>query len=361
MKRVLPSSFAKAVAISVIGVVGLIVGAPPVSADLCIDDQWKAHNGNTQDLTCTANDVRIAEATNVRDLENEPLTSCYEGFPFDFIADFTVELTAQERFDVGLYFATDGDPNEDGALTGTCDANLVLDEYTSMPDGVNITFGSDNWVNLDPDLTPASKAQHDDTCGDIDDAHNPQVVTVLVEQALCSDTDGDGYVNLPNCTSWRQPGSNEVCDDVTDAFPGSPSKCNCDITFNIPVLVETPTGSLTKQATKAVVTYSVTVYNDGTNFALNLDDMVDNQVGGDGSITSIHDNLVATTCSVPQTIATEGSYSCTFDVQINSPGSDTTITNTVTASGTSSNPNADPFVFQGIETVTVDLDVLDPE
>ena len=39
---------------------------------------------------------------------------------------------------------------------------------------------------------------------------------------------------LDFCTTWRQPGSNQVCDGTgdgpaadNDVFPGSPSKCNC--------------------------------------------------------------------------------------------------------------------------------------
>jgi len=131
--------------------------------------------------------------------------------------------------------------------------------------------------------------------------------------------------------------------------------------FNIPVLVETPEGSLTKQATEAVVTYHVAVYNNGTHCALTLNELVDDQVGGGGSITSLHDNLVGTDCAVPQTIAVEGDYSCTFKVRIASPGSDAPITNTVSAAGVSNNPMQDPFLFQGVETVQVDLDVPDPE
>src|SRR4030095_3016683 len=44
---------------------GLLLGARPASAvDNCMQDVWKAH-GNSQNLTCSANDVRIAEVTNI--------------------------------------------------------------------------------------------------------------------------------------------------------------------------------------------------------------------------------------------------------------------------------------------------------
>ena len=63
-------------------------------------------------VNCTANDVRIGFADNVRD----PVSQCpyhlvYSGARRSILqADFHVVLTAQERFDVGLYFDIDGDP-----------------------------------------------------------------------------------------------------------------------------------------------------------------------------------------------------------------------------------------------------------
>ena len=61
-------------------------------------------------LNCTANDVQISRA-NVLEIIDE----CeYPGDTTTFVADFEVVVTAKERFDIGLYFATDGDPNGDG-------------------------------------------------------------------------------------------------------------------------------------------------------------------------------------------------------------------------------------------------------
>ena len=45
---------------------------------------------------------------------------------------------------------------------------------------------------------------------------------------MCIDDDGDGNLDLPYCTSWRQPGANELCLGPLYAFPGAPSKCRCD-------------------------------------------------------------------------------------------------------------------------------------
>jgi uncharacterized repeat protein (TIGR01451 family) len=234
----------------VLAVGGLLLGVQPASAAPCMDDVFPGK------LQCTANDVRIAFADNIRDLNGDPLSECVSGQEFSFIADFHVELTAQARFDIGLYFATDGDPNNDGALTGLCAVNTISEA------------NSPNFINLDSPENGGN--QPTDTCGDIDDDNNPQVVTVQINNALCEDSDGDGKANLPNCTSWRQPGANQVCTSPAHAFPGSPSKCNCDIAFNIPVDVEPPTISVVKTPNPTSVnypggnvTFTVTVTNEG--------------------------------------------------------------------------------------------------
>ena len=143
--------------------VALLFGAKPAAAtDNCIQDVWKAH-GNTQNLTCTANDVRLAAVTNICTTAPDGSQcceadgcqpTCIEGpTPFTFTADFEVLLTAQARYDIGLYLGTDGDPNGDGALTGQCTDNIILpgEEATGS------TF-----VNLD---NPGNLDQSGDKCG----------------------------------------------------------------------------------------------------------------------------------------------------------------------------------------------------
>lgn len=308
--------------------------APPasvvVSNNTCMQDVWAQH-GNTQTLNCTANDVRIATATNVRNVQGEPLTQCIAGSTFSFIADFKVVLTAQTRFDVGLYFATDGDPNSDGALRGNCDANTIkpVDSITGL--------GSPNFVQLDG--SP-------DTCGDIDATHNPQIVTVQVDNVLCEDSDGDTKLNLPNCTSWRQPGSNETCQTAFDAFPGSPSKCNCDNAFNVPILVEDGTISVTKTPSPLSLpepggefTFTVTTTNTASFTSVTLDSICDDRYGtvaGAGCPAGTLGTVNSSTCSVPQTLAPGASYTCAFKANLlsNTP---TTDTDTVTVTGHDAN------------------------
>lgn len=297
----------------------------------CMEDRF--FNVTRGHLTCTANDVRIARASNIRDVQGNPLSQCVSGQPFSFIADFTVQLTAQTRYDIGLYFATDGDSNHDGALTGTCDVNKI----TPLA-GTPVPLGSANYINLD---SPP------DSCGDItnDAVHDPQLVTMRVDNVLCQDTDADGYLNLPNCTSWRQPGSNEVCLTELDVFPGSPSKCNCDIGFNVPIFVETGTISVTKDASPASrpepggeFTFSVSVTNTAQFTSLTLDRICDDRFGTIAKVAAVDDCATgsigtknSTDCSVPQSLAPAGSYSCSFTATVS--GEPQTVTDTVTVSG----------------------------
>ncbi|MFC1711891.1 SdrD B-like domain-containing protein [Patescibacteria group bacterium] len=170
------------------------------------------------DLNCTANDVGIAEVTNVIILDDGCM---YPGDQVEFQATYTIVSTASERHDVGVYFATDGDPNSDGALSGSCDIGIM--PYDPSPP----------WLDLD-----GTGDGVQDVCGDIntDPAFVPfqPVYTFTTE---CIDTDGDNLLDVPYCTSWRQPGHNELCEGPLDAYPGAPSKCKCDEGFEVPIIV----------------------------------------------------------------------------------------------------------------------------
>jgi hypothetical protein len=61
--------------------------------------------------------------------------------------------------------------------------------------------------------------------------------------------------------------------------------------------------------TCADVQYRVKVNNTGTAESLTLTSLNDD---GFGAVTSVHDNVLSTNCSVPQTIAVGGIYECEF-------------------------------------------------
>lgn len=290
------------------------------------------------DLVCTANDVRIASVANV---VVAPGDSCaYPGDTVTFTADYNVLLTAQARHDIGIYFSSDGDPNLDGAYTGQCNINTL--PYTPNPSPYTDLDGTtDPW----PGGNRASGCQ--DWCGDIDDSPNPITATITVT-AKCIDTDGDGKLNLPWCTSWRQPGDNSLCTSPLQAFPGAPSKCMCDTTgLTIPITVPPPallvdktvdangdgtfSDSETIPESGGSVTYKVVVTNPSPPYTANITSLTDSVYG---NITATgHDGITATTCSVPQIIPSNGgTYTCTFTVAVS--GNPRTIVDTVTASGT---------------------------
>jgi hypothetical protein len=253
-----------------------------------------------------------------------------------------MSLTADTRYDIGSYIATDDDPNGDGAVTGQCAATQVT------------TANGANFTNLD--ASP-------DTCGDItgplNTAFNPQIVHFQVTMP-CSDPDGNEQLDLEWCTTWRQPGANEVCDDAGDAFPGSPSKCNCGVT-PIEIFFETATIEVTKTATTASVpetggsaSYTVSVRNLAQVASVTLDSLTDDQYGDitqthganqncDGSATpNVCLAVTATTCntalttSIPAGNVAGNPYTCTFTGTVppgDFPGS---FTDEVTACGTDS-------------------------
>ncbi len=296
---------------------GLLFRPEAASAQTCIQDVWKAH-GNNQNLTCTANDVTLSTATNITIQTGgacvNGVCSCYAGQTVTFTADFRMDLTADTRYDVGFYLATDNDPNNDGALTGLCSATASLASNTTRPG---------NFINLDTESQPG------DVCGDITGplstvagSHNPLFVTATVS-APCPSTPGQ-QLRLPFATTWRQPGSNEVCDGTgssaatNDVYPGSPSKCNkgtlvLDITSITTSISVSKSTSSTVPETGGTASYSVTV-NNTTQVPITLTSLTDDKYGDITSLTGstcVPDN-VASTCEVGGTIAAGGQCSCTF-------------------------------------------------
>ncbi|ANQ19360.1 hypothetical protein BA891_19500 [Vibrio natriegens] len=236
----------------------------PGVQDSCMEDLYG------KSLNCTANDINIAEATNivVTEIDGQPVdpdtTVCVAGKDVTFEADFNVVSTASDRYDIGLYFQRDGAPD---ALNGSCNIYTLSGEYST---NANNTDG--------------------DSCWDVEQAQ--VVVHSTTITTLCQDTDGDGQLNLPNCVSWRQPGKNEVCNDPTDAFPGAPSKCNCDDDYNIPIFIQPDPPTTEKSVSPSTGTepgqvflYTISITPaDGTGsevYVTKIEDEVSSSTNGD--------------------------------------------------------------------------------
>jgi hypothetical protein len=309
-------------------------------------------------LNCTANDIAIAKAVQPTTCDTSgtgcvDANTCEEGEFFTLLATFQVNVTANARYDAGFFFRTDGGASARGNAdtTGKCSLSFLT---PPPPDNPNV-------FQLDGD-----------TCGDMNAGQN-QLVHFTIENVLCKeakDSQGKplGVVALPNCTSWHSNQSTQ-CDaptsatdsNVFDFHPDTKSKCVCDDTFTIPIGIKKPAGSLTKSATQADVTFSITVTNTST-LLIDVTKLVDNKVTGGtpaGNITTAHDNLISTTCALQQlkpTGESGDSFTCTYVVRTNDTGGD--LTNTVTATlhrnvdGSSTTNDVD---VTGSTTINVDL------
>jgi hypothetical protein len=234
--------------------IAMIVLAAPASAQTCLQEEY--NQVNKQKLNCTANDVRIAEVTNIRNpTTGGALTSCDAGTHFDFIADFKIVTTSsQARENIGLYIATD---SRTQALTGSCVDNIIAPLHACAP-GSNISCGSDNYHETDP----APDNCGDGSSGDISPTFGAgaQKVTLLITNFECKAPTGQSTLVLPNCTSWQIPGGTIQCvspsptfpyplngpNGTPTAIPGSPSKCNCGI---IPLAITVQSPSITVKKT----------------------------------------------------------------------------------------------------------------
>jgi hypothetical protein len=267
----------------IFALLALAVLAAPAFAQTCLKDEYG------KNVQCTANDVRVAFADNPRALDGSSLTSCIAGSTFSFVADFHVTTTATARENIGLYFQTAGGSS---ALTGTCSDNIIAPLHKSSNPLDTVTLGSSGYFSNDP--AP-------DNCGDITTAHNNQVVTVEVDNAMCV-AGANGLLRLPNCTSWQQPGGTILCTSPTPnypwvpaAIPGSPSKCNCDNGFTVPIQVQSPSVSVAKSCTTTLtsglntscdagaeggsVTYTVAITNSSNFGDIIVDQICDNVYG----------------------------------------------------------------------------------
>jgi hypothetical protein len=384
----------------------------------CMDDLFLGNLG------CTANDVRVSGVADVTgdgivdedDITFAPLCDagawnagddcssdpniCLDGnlnsqpglcgdrcaFAGDttqFAATFIVELSAQERYDIGLYFSTDGDDSDgdgiadgDGALFGECWIGTLPESGTFTRPG---EVGDVPFVDLDTTCTGKNCPQPDDLCGDIDDDSNPifydtsaldfdpnPAITQWV-RATCVDTDSppDGKLNLPSCTSWRQSGANELCVSPLEAFPGSPSKCNCDPGFQVPILIPAeldvvktanPT-SINEPSAEVIFNISVTNTGADPNNDVTLNSLTDDIYGDiTKDQTSGNTLIISTGCSVPQILTGNGgTYTCSFRALVSGNGGDS-VTDTVTAVGVDENFNG----LSGTDDATVTINDLQP-
>lgn len=196
-----------------------------------------------------------------------------------------------------------------------------------------------------------------DTCGDLNSG--TYGLTFTIEDVLCSDSDGDGFVNLPNCTSWH---SNQATTcGIVDPFqfdPDTKAKCVCDGAFQVPVRIERPSGAVRERATQAVVTYEVSVRNNSVTRTVRIDSLEDDLYGDLADPSN--PELDSTNCdALIGDLLPPGatSDSCRFAVIYADPGTAGALRNTVTAGIVdTANPDNRASVI-GQTTIDVKLNV----
>jgi len=307
-------------------------------------------------LNCTANDISVARALSVTP------SKCTAGTTIDLTATFQVNVTANARYDAAFFFRIDGGANargDGGSATGKC-----------------------SMTQLDPAVSPAQQIDGD-SCGDLN-AGVYTNVTFTIPGVLCQDTDNDGFLNLPNCTSWHSnqgTACNRTDNNPFDANPDTKSKCKCDDTFQVPVTVEKGSITVTKDVTGNASNttpysslpepggqfeYTIGVSNDASVVSVTVDRICDDRYGLIAKVASAAacpagtvGTVDTTDCAVPQTLQPSGqtghSYSCHFKGTFNGNSGDS-LTDTVTFFGHDQNNSG----VQGSDTASVSITNIAP-
>jgi hypothetical protein len=200
----------------------------------------KLGDKDTTALNCTANDVSIATAELQFYAIADPITgqfgtpirynpgdqvSCPEGRQIQLtMAAKLNENATSERYDIGVWLATDGGNGKVGAC-----------KHFNLLPGVGVT------------------AEDSDVCGDLKSAAvvndfelgtfdtecrvNPNPPANATPEQLNS-------LHVGSCLGWTEPGANRVCPTSAGGFdgyrfgtlPGNKSKCNCD-GFDVPIVI----------------------------------------------------------------------------------------------------------------------------
>ena len=321
----------------------MAVLAAPASAQTCLQNEYNLVN--KQKLNCTANDVRIAEVTNIRDpLTGATLTSCIGGATFNFLADFKILTTSdQARENVGLYIATNSTTQ---ALTGSCVDKIISQQHQCPGAPAGIFCGSDNYHETDPAPDNCGDTSKLDSSGTF--GAGAEKVTLEIDNFLCEAPSGSTQLVLPNCTSWQIPGGTIQCvsgspdtypfngpGGTPTAIPGSPSKCNCGV-IPLAITIQSPNVTVAKtcetttttgtghtscdlQPEGGDVTYTVNITNTSNFGSIVVDQICDSAYGNIFTVSGFSPacavgtvgNKTGTTCFA-LTIASGGTGSCTF-------------------------------------------------
>ncbi|MEH6587316.1 MAG: SdrD B-like domain-containing protein [Halioglobus sp.] len=285
---------------------------------------------------CTANDFETVS----EELVTGP-ASCVDGeiIPGDVVIRIGLLGNRTSTYDIG-FFIGDADNSPINGESCTFDS---LDRIEPGDGAFNGLSGNGPYRNLDSN-----------SCGDADKDDGAIYKDITLNNVLCQDSNNDGNLDVAYAITWKQ--NTGACDDPTnpDNFGlATTSKCinNIGDIGEIPVLPpnpDIPSIRVEKIAEPLVISpgesvdYTINVVNDGP-VLVTLDSLVDDRFGdldGQGS------------CQVPQKIAPEQIYTCSFNAAPTG-GVGSLHINIVTGSGTG---DGQPVTDDGRAIV----DIVDP-
>lgn len=272
---------------------------PSLTGDVCLQQLFGTPATNANKVNCTANDISLSQVISVSP------TSCTKGTTFDLQATYRVNVTANARYDAGFIFRLDGGSNARGD-------GLAADGVCSLS-GLGNPPGSSPGLNLDGD-----------TCGDLNSGQ--YTVTFTIPDVECKDTNNNGKLNLPYCTSWHSNQGTQC--SISNPFslanapafkPDTKSKCVCDDNFEVPVAVETASLNVVKTAAPTTlpepggeVTYTVDVKNTATVESVVIKTLVDDIYGNLADATNPKVTGNSCVSLVDKTLAPGETKSCQF-------------------------------------------------
>jgi hypothetical protein len=294
-RTTLASAFALATTLGLVAMPALGVDNGPTEVgQICMQKLYGTPVNSSNRLNCTANDIRLSRAISVSQ------ESCVRGTTFDLTATFETIVTANARYDAGFFFRVDGGANARG-------------------DGVNAT-GQCSLSALDTGISPALDLDGD-TAGDLNSG--TYALTFTIPGVLCQDTSGDGFLDLPNCTSWHSnQGTVANLGDEYDFKPDTKSKCVCDDTFQVPVRVEDASIKVMKSASPLSLpepggefTFTVKITNEADVESVQITSIIDDIHGDVGGGTYDADN---NTCPalITTVLGPKAFVSCMFKADV---------------------------------------------
>jgi uncharacterized repeat protein (TIGR01451 family) len=290
-------------------------GRPALAANGgCLDDVTGTTNN------CGASDVQVSQ------LFNRETISCTAGEMVTIYLRADLLAGANERYDIGLFVATDGG----NAKTGSC----YQDYLPPLLAGID-TYNPGSPLP-GPDGGPFYNAEADtdavDTCGDLEKgAHTYYDLAPGTGISVpCVDSDRDGYLDIGTCVSWDNT-DNNTCTSVDQAVPNTKSKCRCALVRVGNVTVEPGEIGVTKTADPTTVNEP----GDTVTFTFLVENPSGASITAESLVDSVFGNLATypgSTCAVPQVIGPGGSYSCSIPGDVT--GQPGIHTNVVTVTGT---------------------------